>query len=266
MILLKILLITLLIIYLYIYKKNWKPKYPLFFSKGTLIKIGHRGAPLLAHENTLLSFKKAIETGMNGVELDVQYTSDKQLVVYHDWDLDILIGPDKRIEKTPYSEIEKIRFDNNNSNKIPLFVEVVDIIPQKCIKIIEIKSTHLLKTGIEKKILDIIKHYKIQNSCIISSFNPFVIRRVRKLNPNIQTAYLWSKKDPQCIFVSPLWVWLCRPDGFHADITFLEKNLMRWIRRKKMSVLTFTVISQKQLSKALNLEVDGIIMDDPYLN
>ena len=89
---------------------------------------------------------------------------------------------------------------------------------------------------------------------------------MQKLNPKIQTAYLWSKNDPQFIFNSPLWVWLCKPDGFHADIIFLEKKLMRWIRRKKMSVLAFTVISQQQLSKAVNLEVDGVIIDDPHLN
>ena len=93
-----------------------------------------------------------------------------------------------------------------------------------------------------------------------------MINRIRKLNPNIHTAYLWSKKDPQFIFNSPLWVWLCKPDGFHADITFLEEKLMKWVRRKNMSVLTFTVLSQQQLSKALNLEVDGIIMDDTHLN
>ena len=266
MIWLKILLIALLIIYLSIYKKGWAPRHPSFYSKGELIKIGHRGVPSLVHENTLASFIKAVETGMHGVELDVQYSADKQLVVYHDWDLDTLTGTEKRIEKTPYSEIEKIRFNNEDSNKIPLFNEVLDILPKKCIKIIEIKSIHLLNTGIEKNILDIIKNYEIENSCIISSFNPFVIRRVQKLNPNIQTAYLWSKKDPKFIFISPLWVWLCKPDGFHADITFLEEKLMKWIRRKKMTVLTFTVISQKQLSKAVNLEVDGIIMNDPNLN
>ena len=143
---------------------------------------------------------------------------------------------------------------------------MLDILPKNYIKIIEIKSIHLLNTGIEKNILDIIKIYEIETSCIVSSFNPFVIMRVRKLNPNIQTAYLWSKKDPQFIFNSPLWVWLCRPDGFHADITFLEEKLMKWIRRKNMSVFTFTVISQQHFSKALNLGVDGIIMDDPYLN
>ena len=53
---------------------------------------------------------------------------------------------------------------------------------------------------------------------------------------------------------------------FHADIDFLEEQLMKWIRRKKMSVLAFTVISQQQLLKAINLEVDGVIIDGPNLN
>ena len=188
MIWLEILLIALLIIYLYIYKKKWTPRYPSFYSKGELIKIGHRGAPSLAHENTLNSFTQAIRTGMRGVELDVQYSSDKQLVVYHDWDLDVLIGTEKRIEKNSYSDIQNIRFNNEDSNKIPLFSEVLDILPKKCIKVIEIKSKHLLNTGIEKKILNIIINYGIEKNCIISSFNPVVLRRVRKLNPNILTA------------------------------------------------------------------------------
>ena len=41
---------------------------------------------------------------------------------------------------------------------------------------------------------------------------------------------------------------------------------MQWIRRKKMSVLTFTVKTASDLAKAKHLGVDGIIMDDPYLN
>ena len=266
MIWLEILLIALLIIYLSIYKKSWTPRHPSFYSKGEVIKIGHRGAPSLVHENTLASFTKAVEIGMQGVELDVQYSADKQLVVYHNWDLDALTGIEKRIEKTPYFEIEKIRFNNEKINRIPLFSEVLDILPKKCIKIIEIKSIHVLNTGIEKDILDILKNNDLKNSCIISSFNPFVLRRVRKLNPNIQTAYLWTKNNPLFIINSPLLVWWCKPDGFHADINFLEEELMKWIRRKKMSVLTYTVKSQKQLSKAFDLGVDGIFLDDPHLN
>ena len=131
---------------------------------------------------------------------------------------------------------------------------------------VEIKSVHFLNAGIEKNVLDIMHNYGFDQNCIISSFNPIILWRIRKLNPNILTAYLWSKTDPQFILNSPLWVWLCRPDAFHADIAFLEEELMQWIRRKKMSVLTFTVKTSSDLTKAKHLGVDGIIMDDPYLS
>ena len=49
-------------------------------------------------------------------------------------------------------------------------------------------------------------------------------------------------------------------------VDFLEEKLMLWIRRKNLSVLTFTVKTPSELSKAKHLGVDGIIMDDPYLN
>ena len=262
----EIILFALLFIGVYKYQRNWKPVYPLFYTNGELIKIGHRGAPTLAHENTLASFNKAVETGMNGVELDVQYSADKQLVVFHDWDLKTLNGSDKIFEKMPYSEIEKTSLHDDDNNKIPLFREVLNVLSKKCIIVVEIKSVHFLNAGIEKNVLEIIKEFNFEQNCIISSFNPLILRRIRRLNPNILTAYLWSKTDPQFILNSPLFVWLCRPDAFHADIAFLEEKLMQWIRRKKMSVLTFTVKTASDLTKAKHLGVDGIIMDDPYLS
>ena len=57
-----------------------------------------------------------------------------------------------------------------------------------------------------------------------------------------------------------------RTDGFHADIDYLDEQLLNWVRRKNMSVLAFTVMTQKQLIKAQLLGVDGVFMDDPYLN
>ena len=262
----EIILFALLFIGVYKYQRNWKPVYPLFYTNGELIKIGHRGAPALAHENTLASFTKAVETGMNGVELDVQYSADKQLVVFHDWDLKTLNGSDKIIEKMPYSEIEKTSLHDDDDNKIPLFREVLNVLSKKCIIVVEIKSVHFLNAGIEKNVLEIIKEFNFEENCIISSFNPLILWRIRKLNPNILTAYLWSKTDPQFILNSPLGVWLWIPDAFHADIAFLEEKLMLWIRRKKLSVLTFTVKTPSELSKAKHLGADGIIMDDPFLN
>ena len=263
---LEIISLGLLILGVYKYQKNWVPVHPSFYQTGELVKIGHRGASALAPENTVASFTRAVETGIMGVELDVQYSADKQLVVFHDWELKTLNSSDKIIEKIPYSEIEKISLNDNENNKIPLFREVLNVLSKKCIIVVEIKSIHFFNTGIEKNVLEIIKEFNFEQNCIISSFNPFILWRIRKLNPNILTAYLWSKTDPQFILNSPLFVWLCRPDAFHADIAFLEEKLMHWIRRKKMSVLTFTIKNKSDLSKARHLGVDGIIVDDPFLN
>ena len=60
---------------------KWNPKIPFFFEKGETILIGHRGAPLLANENTLESFKCAFEANLQGVELDIQLSKDKKLFI-----------------------------------------------------------------------------------------------------------------------------------------------------------------------------------------
>ena len=85
------LLIIMIKMYIFYYKQDWQPRRPSFLLKRKLLKIGHRGAPLLAHENTLDSFVKSIEAGVDGVEFDVQFSADKQLIIYHNWTLNTLI-------------------------------------------------------------------------------------------------------------------------------------------------------------------------------
>lgn len=48
--------------------------------------IGHRGAPCAAVENTLDSFRKALDIGANGLEMDVCLTQDRRVAIWHDWD------------------------------------------------------------------------------------------------------------------------------------------------------------------------------------
>ena len=262
----EILLLILLLIWVAIYNKNWVPVHPSFYLKGKLLRIGHRGLPSIAHENTIESFRKAIDAGLDGVELDVQFSADKRLVVYHNWDIENSSGNLELVENLTYSELQEISLNGDENSKMPIFTDVLDILNKNIIIHIEIKSAHILNTNIEKNVLDLIKTYGFENNSVFSSFNPFVIRRVKKLNPQLLTAFLWSKNSPQFIINTPLWVWLCRPDGFHGDIDYLDEKLMDWIRRKKLSVLTFTILNQLQLKKTRKLGVDGIFMDDPNLN
>ena len=65
-------IIILLLVMIYNYRRKWDPVRPVFYPIGKMITIGHRGAPVLALENTIESFTKAFEAGINGIELDVQ--------------------------------------------------------------------------------------------------------------------------------------------------------------------------------------------------
>jgi glycerophosphoryl diester phosphodiesterase len=71
--------------------------------------IGHRGAAGERIENTLASFRLAIEQGADWLELDVQFAADGELVVVHDWDLRRLAGSALLIERSKWGDLEIAR-------------------------------------------------------------------------------------------------------------------------------------------------------------
>ena len=88
---------------------------------------------------------------------------------------------------------------------------------------------------------------------------------VKKIIPVLPTAYLWSSEDAPFLFNSPLWIWICQPDGFHIDINNADNKNIHWAQKNNLTVLAFTVNNTSDLSKALRLGVDGIFTDDPCL-
>jgi len=89
----------------------------------------HRGLHKNVPENSLLAFKKALYRNMP-IELDVRITKDSKLVVFHDANLKRMTGIDKKIEKCNYEEIENIKL-NNSDEKIPLLIDVLNLINNK---------------------------------------------------------------------------------------------------------------------------------------
>ncbi|HER23531.1 MAG TPA: hypothetical protein ENO17_00475 [Candidatus Atribacteria bacterium] len=69
--------------------------------------IGHRGAKGIAPENSISGFKKAVELGIDGVELDVHLTKDEKLVVIHDMDLKRLTGQKISVSQLTFKELKK---------------------------------------------------------------------------------------------------------------------------------------------------------------
>ena len=93
---------------------------------------GHRGASGHAPENTLPAFKMAADMGADGVELDIQMTSDGVIVVCHDETIDRTSSGAGWLKDFTFDELRRLDFSNGNSayegTKIPSMEEVLDLL------------------------------------------------------------------------------------------------------------------------------------------
>ena len=148
--------------------------------------FAHRGFSGKYSENTMLAFQKAIEVGADGIELDVQLTKDGELVIIHDETIDRTTDGKGYVVDYTYEELSK--FDASyiyrgkfGFNKIPTLKEYFELVKDlDFITNIELKTGINEYLGIEEKVYQIIKEYKLEKKVIISSFNHFSILRMKK--------------------------------------------------------------------------------------
>jgi len=217
-------------------------------------------------ENTLLSFNMAFEKNMNGIELDVQLAQDNQMVIYHDQYINYRNNTIDIRQLT----LEKIKTINVNSSfkdldeqYIPTLNEVLNMIPQNIILNIEIKSYGWNnKQTAEKQVLELLSNYNMNEQIIISSFNPFIIKRIKKMNPNISTAFIWTKKS---YYAYKLFSYYSKPDAFHVNINDINQKLVNWFTKKNINIYAYTVNSKEDLEKAKKYNLNGIFTDNPEI-
>ncbi len=113
----------LFLLILYLIAPNKKRDYSAFRGK----KYAHRGLHSDGTpENSLAAFKAAKEANF-GVEFDVQFTKDKQIVVFHDGDLKRMCGVDQKVLDLTFDELKQYRL-NGTDEHIPLLSEVLETI------------------------------------------------------------------------------------------------------------------------------------------
>lgn len=169
-------------------KENLKP-----FEKNY---IAHRGLfdnTSNAPENSMPAFARAVAAGY-GIELDVQMTADKKLVVFHDWTMQRMAGVDLRITETTYDEL--CRYPLGQSQEVvPLFEDVLRLVDGKVPMIIEIKVGFSWKET-TKAIAEMLKHYS--GVYCMECFHPFALGWYKRNHPEILRGLLSMDyaKDP----------------------------------------------------------------------
>jgi glycerophosphoryl diester phosphodiesterase len=219
--------------------------------------IGHRGARGHIAENTLPSIAKAIELGVDGVEIDVFRCASGELVVFHDKTLDQLTNATGYIEQLDLDSIQKIEVLNGFT--IPTLEEVLDLIKGRVVLNIELKGAQtalltdeLLQIYLERAEWDVDK-------ILISSFNWEELKIFRQKNASIPIAIL-TEDDPLDAI----------PIGTQLDAVAINPNF-RSLNKKNVSkihlagfkIYPWTINGIEDIKQAMDLGVDGIITDYP---
>ena len=123
---------------------KWKKNTQNFYPKDQPIIFGHRGSPSYITENTIPSFEKALEQGVDGLEFDVRLTRDKKIVIFHDANLMRLCGINMKVKDLTYAELQthmlKKEKNQTEETKIPLLDDLAPLLDRAGVINIEIKS------------------------------------------------------------------------------------------------------------------------------
>jgi glycerophosphoryl diester phosphodiesterase len=148
--------------------------------------VGHRGAPMEAPENTLLSFKRAMDIGVDWIEFDLRRSEDGVLVVIHDEAVDRTTNGHGKVGEMTFGELQDL--DAGNGQKIPSLQQVIGLARGKVGMDMEIKER-----DIEDAVVDMITRSGIVGHCMVSSFLYDPLRIVKELDPDIMTAAILDK-------------------------------------------------------------------------
>jgi len=216
-----------------------------------MLRIGHRGARAYEPENTLRSFRKALELGVNAVELDVRMTKDGEIVVIHDAEVDRTTNGTGLVSTLTLKEIKGLKTEKDET--IPTLEEALDFLDKKVKVLIELKETAL-----EAKVLKIVQKGKLESNVVIVSFLEDALRNVKQLDEKVETGLIYVKhKNPvkaaidlKASYLLPLYRFT-----HTADVQKAHQNGLR--------VIVWTINKPGEVADYVKKGVDGITSDTP---
>jgi len=216
-----------------------------------MLKIGHRGARAYEPENTLRSFREAIELGVDAVELDVRKTKDGKVVVIHDAKVDKTTNGKGSVSELTLDEIKQLVAEKGE--KVPTLEEALDFLDRKVKIIMELKET-----GFEEEVLRQIRGRGLGSNVVIVSFIEEALRRVREIDEEVETGLIYVRhKNPiraaldlKASYLLPLYRFT-----HTADVKQAHDNGLK--------VIVWTINNPEEVPQYIKKGVDGIASDRP---
>jgi glycerophosphoryl diester phosphodiesterase len=215
---------------------------------GPLI-FAHRGFGDLGPDNSLYAVERALAAGMDGVDVDGQLSRDSELVIFHDLSVDRLTSGTGRVRELTRVQLLALdlgpKFDPRITGAtVRTFEDFVVATQGRGILMVELKVPGLGATGIEARAVEIIRRHHAHANVVLSSFNPIVLRRLKRLDPNVRTAFIFMDTNWNPELLAEI-----RPED-RVDLPWMVRQ--EWIRRGLRKLIRPDLLS-------INHEVDPAV-------
>lgn len=227
--------------------------------------FAHRGFSGKYPENTMLAFEKAVEIGVDGIELDVHLTKDNEIVIIHDEDIKRTCDGEGLVKDMTLEELRK--FDASATFRgqygfcgIPTLREYFELVKDTpIITNIELKTGVYEYHTIEQRVIDMVREFGLSEKIIFSSFNHFTVKRCEEIAPEIKRGFLtgdWlydfgkytAERNVQC----------CHP--WHVS---LSEDVIKEMHDAGCEINTWTVNEYEDIRKLSAWGVDSLIGNFP---
>jgi glycerophosphoryl diester phosphodiesterase len=221
----------------------------------------HRGHSLAAPENTLSAIRKAIDSGADYAEVDVQLTADGVVVLLHDRDFKRVAGVPSRIDELSYDEVRKLDVGSwfgpaFAGERAPTLAEAIDLCRGRIKMNIELKL-YGPDLRLAEAVARLVREKGFEDDCLMTSFNKDALAEGKRHDPHLRTGLIvaYALGDVSRLGVEALSV--------RAD--WLSDPLLRAAHRRGLEVHVWTVNDARRMGRLMQRGVDNIITDDPDL-
>jgi glycerophosphoryl diester phosphodiesterase len=216
--------------------------------------IGHRGASGYEPENTLRSIRRALELGVDGIEIDV-YFVDGELVVFHDSKLDRTTNGRGYLRHKTFAQLREL--DAGCGEQIPTLREVFLTVNRRAFLNIELKGRRTA-APVEALIREFIQDRGWSyEDFLVSSFQRRELRMIA--DPGIRIGLLLTRPS-RLYSVSARRV---RAWSVHSALRFVTARFVDDAHRRGYKVFVYTVNSPADVARMRKIGVDGIFTDFP---
>ncbi|TGK20044.1 glycerophosphodiester phosphodiesterase [Leptospira fluminis] len=247
------------------------------FPQSVLI-LGHRGARALAPENTLSGFRLAMKYG-HGFELDTMLCKTGELVVIHDYNLDRVTNGKGKVKDTSLTDIKRLDAGSHfapeyKGEEVPTLEEVLNEFGGKSVIDIEIKSEDSGDPAkqVADAVIDLLTKKKFPKYVFVSSFNPFVLERIKEKKPEILRGQIYATfKDSQMPYYKKVALRnlllndKAVPDILAPEQLMVDEEYVKKYHSLGYKIYPWTVNDPSDMRRLLKDGVDGIITDRPDL-